>query len=103
MPKEFYNEIAQEKNRVGLPPVSRDWGMKLPPEQYCLTGAGWNLREEWDEEDEVIDDAVKEGRMEDVDGGGVEGEDDGNEEGGGRMEDIFGEDNNAEVGEDVEP
>ena len=103
LPKEFYNEIAQEKNRVGLPPVSRDWGMKLPPEQYCLTGAGWNLREEWDEEDEVIDDAVKEGRMEDVDGGGVEGEDDGNEEGGGRMEDIFGEDNNAEVGEDVEP
>lgn len=101
LPKEFYNEIAQEKNRVGLPPVSRDWGMRLPPEQYCLTGAGWNLREEW--EDEVMDDAVKERGMEDVNGGGIEGDDDGNEEGGGRMEDIFGEDNNAEVGGDMDP
>ena len=103
LPKEFYNEVAQEKNRVGLPPVSRDWGMRLPPEQYCLTGAGWNLREEWGEEDEEMDDAVKEENMEDVNGGGAEGEDDGDEEGGGRMEDIFGESNNAEGSGAMEP
>ncbi len=103
LPKEFYNEIAQEKNRVGLPPVSKDWGMRLPPEQYCLTGTGWNLREEWDEEEEEMNDTVKEERMEDVDGGCIEGEDDGDEEGGGRMEDIFGEGNSAEGAGDMEP
>ncbi|CAF9933861.1 MAG: Transcription initiation factor TFIID subunit 9 [Alectoria fallacina] len=102
LPKEFYNEIAQEKNRVGLPPVSKDWGMRLPPEQYCLTGAGWNLREEWDEEDEAMVDAAKEERMEDVDGEGAEDEDGGEEEGRGRMEDIFGDDRNAEMGGDME-
>ena len=101
LPKEFYNEIAQDKNRVGLPSVSKDWGMRLPPEQYCLTGAGWNLREEWDE-DEEIDPVLKEERMEDVDGGGANGDDDGDEEGGGRMEDIFGEGNNPEGAEDLE-
>ena len=103
LPKEFYNEIAQEKNRVGLPPVSKDWGMRLPPEQYCLTGAGWNLREEWDAEDVEMDDAEKGERVEDLDGGGAEGEGDGDEEGGGRIEDIFGEGNIAEGGGDMEP
>ena len=101
LPKEFYNEITQEKNRVGLPPVSKDWGMRLPPEQYCLTGASWNLREEWDEEDEEME-AVKEERMENVNGEEAEGEDGGDEEGGGRMEDIFGEGNNPEGGRDME-
>ena len=96
--KEFYNEIAQDKNRVGLPPVSRDWGLRLPPEQYCLTGAGWNLREEWDEEDEEMEDAVKEEKMEEVDA-----EDDEDEEGAGRMEDIFGEGDNGEGGGHLEP
>ena len=103
LPKDFYNEIAQEKNRVGLPPVSKDWGMRLPPEQYCLTGAGWNLRDEWDEEDEEMNDAVKEEKPEDVDGEGAEGEDDADEEGRGRMEDIFGEVIAAEGAADVEP
>ena len=105
LPKEFYNEIAQEKNCVGLPQVSKDWGMKLPPEQYCLTGVGWNLREEWDgdgdKDDEVMDDAVKEERIGGIDGEGAEGEN-GDEEGGGRMEDIFGEGNNTEGGGDME-
>lgn len=76
--------------------------MRLPPEQYCLTGAGWNLREEWDEEDEAMVDAAKEERMEDVDGEGAEDEDGGEEEGRGRMEDIFGDDRNAEMGGDME-
>ena len=100
LPKEFYIEVAQEKNRVALPPVSREWGMRLPPEQFCLTGVGWDLKEEYDE---IMDDAEhskedytasKEDRMEedevDEDNGG---------EGEGRMEDLFGNDNDGEMEE----
>ncbi|MCJ1454112.1 Transcription initiation factor TFIID subunit 9 [Mycoblastus sanguinarius] len=99
LPKEFYNEIAGEKNRVALPPVSREWGMRLPPEQYCLTGVGFDLKEDWDEvmedvdENKGVDEVVKDEPMDDN-----EGEGDGDAE-GGRMEDIFGEDVNGGNGE----
>ncbi len=90
LPKEFYQDIAQERNRVALPAVDRDWGLRLPPEQYCLTGEGWNLKDEWDAEfDEkndpvsadqtIVDDAMEHEEN-------SEGEDE-----NGRMEDIFGE------------
>ena len=98
LPKEFYTEIAQERNRVALPPVSRDWGMRLPPEQYCLTGVGWDLKEEFDEEmvetDETMegDPEVKEEVMEEDEG-------DDEDEGAGRMEDLFGNDNDGEMEE----
>lgn len=92
LPKEFYHEIAQERNRVALPAVSKDWGLRLPPEQFCLTGVGWNLKEEWDSEIEDDAEAVKgedqvmlNSTLED------EGEGDGGEDGNERMEDIFGE------------
>lgn len=91
--KEFYHEIAQERNRVALPPVNKDWGLRLPPEQYCLTGVGWGLREEWDSEgedgvqgDSGEDQIMLESAVED------EGEGDGEEDDNERMEDIFGED-----------
>ncbi|MCJ1272928.1 Transcription initiation factor TFIID subunit 9 [Puttea exsequens] len=89
LPKQFYHEIAEEKNRVALPGVSREWGVRLPPEQYVMSGQGWDLKEEWDE---VMEDVEEDGE------GAVEvkdeervGEDGGDEEEGGRMEDIFGE------------
>lgn len=92
LPKEFYHEIAQERNRVALPPVGKDWGLRLPPEQYCLTGVGWGLKEEWDSEGEEADHEIKpedqtipDATMED------EGEGDGGEDGNERMEDFFGE------------
>lgn len=98
LPKEFYAEIAQERNRMALPPVSREFGMRLPPDQYCLTGTGWDLKEEFDEEMEDTD-QVQEGetavREEDM-------EDDGADEGDdecGRMEDLFGADNEGEMEE----
>ena len=97
LPKEFYSEIAQERNRVALPPVSREWGMRLPPEQFCLTGVGWDLKEEFDEEMEDVDDG-KEGEM-------ALREEDGEDEGGnedeepGRLEDLFGNDNDEEMEE----
>lgn len=89
--KDFYHEIAKERNRVALPPVSKDWGMRLPPDQYCLTGVGWGLREEWDSEgdegmqgDAGEDQTMMELSVED------EGEGDGEEDDNERMEDIFG-------------
>ncbi|KAL8872436.1 MAG: hypothetical protein Q9174_001933 [Haloplaca sp. 1 TL-2023] len=92
--KDFYHDIAQERNQVQLPPVGKDWGVRLPPEQYCLTGMGWKLKEEWEtmglvEEgnDVGLDHAMTDG-AEDEDGDGAE---DGNE----RMEDFFGEDVNG--------
>ena len=96
--KDFYHDIAQERNQVQLPPVGKDWGVRLPPEQYCLTGIGWKLKEEWEtmglvEEgnDAGLDHPMTDG-AEDEDGDGAE---DGNE----RMEDFFGEDVNGN-GED---
>lgn len=111
LPKEFLLEMAAERNRVALPGVSRGGdsagggvlmgGMRLPPERFCLTGSGWDLKSEWESEGE------EEIEMEDAPGGaggagegptGGEGEehDDEDEEGGGRMEDIFGEDRGEE-------
>ena len=91
LPKDFYQDIAQERNRVALPFVDREWGLRLPPEQYCLTGEGWNLKDEWDAEDDEMNDAgsADQTRLEDV----LEHaeEDTEGEEEIGRMEDIFGE------------
>ncbi|MCJ1486375.1 Transcription initiation factor TFIID subunit 9 [Schaereria dolodes] len=89
LPKEFYQEIAQERNRVALPSVGKDWGLKLPPERYCLTGVGWGLKDEWDSEGEG-DGQVTGGAGDDIMGDEGEGND--GEEGDARMEDIFGED-----------
>jgi len=52
LPKDFMMDLANEKNRVLLPRCEREYGVRLPPERYCLTGVGWGLKEEWDSEDE---------------------------------------------------
>ncbi len=107
LPKEFLQEVAQERNRVALPAVGRDWGVRLPPERYCLTGVGWGLKEEWDSDGE--------GEGEDGEGGGLEGKDEkmGGEwgEGGGEgeeaedeegdenMEDVFGDEEGGASGD----
>ncbi|KAF2820173.1 TFIID-31kDa-domain-containing protein [Ophiobolus disseminans] len=44
LPKEFMGEIAMERNRVALPRVEREFGVRLPPERYCFTGTGrWGV------------------------------------------------------------
>ncbi|KAL8741506.1 MAG: hypothetical protein Q9190_005894 [Brigantiaea leucoxantha] len=94
--KEFYYEIAQERNRVALPPVGRDWGVRLPPEQYCLTGVGWRLKDEWDSDGEVGDkELVKEEDVLMTQGQDENGEGDGGEEGNDTMESFFGNDMNG--------
>jgi len=85
LPKEVYSELAQERNRVALPPLQKEWGIRLPPEQYCLTGKGleWDMMELEDGEgdgDATMPDVERE-------------DDDEDEVEGGRMEDIFGEGN----------
>lgn len=72
--------------------MEREWGLRLPPEQYCLTGEGWNLKDEWDAEDEEMNEggSADQTHLEDVPerAEDSEGED---EDENGRMEDIFGE------------
>ncbi|KAF1926309.1 TFIID-31kDa-domain-containing protein, partial [Didymella exigua CBS 183.55] len=46
--KEFLADIASERNRVALPRVEREFGVRLPPERYCFTGVGWGVREAWE-------------------------------------------------------
>lgn len=36
-PKEFLLELAGERNRRALPSVNAGYGLRLPPEKYCLT------------------------------------------------------------------
>lgn len=38
-------DLAMERNRVALPPVDKGYGIRLPPEKYCLTGVNWELVE----------------------------------------------------------
>ncbi|KAL8713420.1 MAG: hypothetical protein Q9220_002619 [cf. Caloplaca sp. 1 TL-2023] len=93
--KDFYHEIAHDRNQVQLPAVGRDWGMRLPPEQYCLTGIGWKLKnglEIGSKDGEMPDsdlDQTMVDREEDQDEDGAE---DGNE----RMEDFFGKNVNGD-------
>jgi transcription initiation factor TFIID subunit 9B len=100
LPKEFMMEQAAERNRVQLPKVERGYGVQLPPEKYCLTGVGWNLKDEWESEEEVEEGGgAGQRRREDVDEsmGGMDGAADEDEEGAGRMEDVFGEDDGGDT------
>ena len=102
LPKEFMLEQAEQRNRLALPKIDRSYGVQLPPEKYCLTGVGWNLKEEWDSDEDVEEDeqpvngtvgTASGGMEEDERMGGMDGAaDDEDEEGAGRMEDVFGND-----------
>ncbi|KAK5080357.1 Transcription initiation factor TFIID subunit 9 [Exophiala xenobiotica] len=105
LPKEFLKQLADEKNRIALGPAVRETGsdkvgpliggVRLPHERHCLTGMGWGLKDEWESEGEesveengVQRQAGDEGMQ--VDGEEEMGEDE-DEEGAGRMEDVFGD------------
>lgn len=86
--KEFLLETAQNRNKVALPRVlQNEWGVRLPAERFVLTGVPWGLKDEWVEDDEE----------EEEEGEGMEGviatEEEnleGDEEGAGDMNDLFG-------------
>lgn len=105
LPKEFLADIASERNRYALPGVARGGeannksafsnismgGMRLPPEKFCLTGMGWNLKDEWESEGE--EDVVEESEPTILPDAAKNDEDeDAEDEGDGRMEDVFGDD-----------
>lgn len=125
LPKEFLIDVAAERNRIALPGVARGGettakssfsnvsmgGMRLPPERFCLTGTGWNLKEEWESEGEedveeqdsataMLSQATQNAPEADVDAADEDGMEDDDED--GRMEDIFGEDVNVKEGDEDE-
>lgn len=83
LPKEFLAEVAGERNRVALPRVEREFGVRLPPERYCFTGVGWGIKDMWESEGDEEGEAVASGDT--VMGEG--GEDDGGEE---EFEEVMG-------------
>ena len=87
LPKEFYQDLATERNRVALPQWPRDSGLKLPPERYRLTGTPWSLKDEWESETEADTNGGQDGGPL----GDMEVEFDGGDEEEERMEDVFGE------------
>jgi transcription initiation factor TFIID subunit 9B len=89
LPKEVLLEMAQERNKVALPKVEREFGIRLPPEKYTFTGTGWGLKEEWDSEtegEEEVAAPVQDEQMKDVEGGMAEDEDIDNDE----FEEVMG-------------
>lgn len=121
LPKEFLIDVATERNRIALPGVARGGetsaknsfsnvsmgGMRLPPERFCQTGTGWNLKEEWESEGEedveelesmtVLPGATQNEQDAEADEDGMEDDDE-----DGKMEDVFGEDVNMKEGDDDE-
>lgn len=92
--KDFLLETAQKRNAVQLPRVlTHEWGVRLPGERFVQTGVPWGIKGEWiaTDDDESSDIAM----------GGTEvpeepGVDEGEEEGEGTMEDLFGGDADME-------
>lgn len=41
-PKKMLMELAAERNEKPLPAVMPMWGLRLPPEKYCLTAKDWS-------------------------------------------------------------
>ena len=74
LPKEFQLELAAERNRIALPKPEKEFGIRLPPERYCLTGVEWQMKEEWDEEHDEEDDDDGGDEMGTGQGGGVDAE-----------------------------
>ncbi|KAF3921512.1 hypothetical protein AA313_de0200434 [Arthrobotrys entomopaga] len=99
-PKEFMLDIAQERNKIALPPVKKDWGMRLPPEQYCLTGVNWELLaeplDEVADEDEDDDDGEATPRE-----NARNDRDEGDEEMPDAAADMFGENGDRDGDEDM--
>ncbi|KAH6642837.1 transcription initiation factor IID, 31kD subunit-domain-containing protein [Boeremia exigua] len=56
--REGLAEVASERNRVALPRVEREFGVRLPPERYCFTGVGWGVGSAWEEDGEEGDGGV---------------------------------------------
>jgi transcription initiation factor TFIID subunit 9B len=61
-------DLAGETNRIGLPVVRREFGVRLPGDKFLLTGGAFRLRDEWEEDEDEADEeeAVEGGEPEDA-------------------------------------
>ncbi|APA09465.1 hypothetical protein SS1G_12270 [Sclerotinia sclerotiorum 1980 UF-70] len=88
--KEFLLETAQTRNKIALPRVlQNEWGVRLPAERFVLTGVPWGLKDEWVEDDEEEEEGPVGESMEGI----IATEEDnleGDEEGAGDINDLFG-------------
>jgi transcription initiation factor TFIID subunit 9B len=92
--KEFLLEVANDRNKVGLPRVvQNDWGVRLPSERFVMNGVSWGLKDGvWEEEGEESEEETQQTDVTMGGGDGAADEEDGIEgnEDGGKMEDLFG-------------
>lgn len=49
-PKELLLELAAERNKKSLPPIMPGYGIRLPPEKYCLTAKDWTFKDDEDQQ-----------------------------------------------------
>jgi transcription initiation factor TFIID subunit 9B len=104
--KEYMQELARDRNRLALPKiVPNEWGVRLPSERFVLTGTSWGLKDMWHEEpDEDDEDEEADGPGQGADAmEGIEGPEDvtgGEDVEGGTVEDVFGDDVDAEMAEE---
>ncbi|KAG0663023.1 Transcription initiation factor TFIID subunit 9 [Monosporozyma unispora] len=42
-PKELMLKLASDRNKKSLPQVMGSWGVRLPPEKYCITAKEWSI------------------------------------------------------------
>ncbi|KAG4035114.1 hypothetical protein MFRU_002g04610 [Monilinia fructicola] len=88
--KEFLLETAQARNKIALPRVlQNEWGVRLPAERFVLTGVPWGLKDEWVEDDEEEEEEPVGESMEGIIAAEEENLE-GDEEGAGDMNDLFG-------------
>ncbi|KAF3932836.1 hypothetical protein ABW19_dt0209209 [Dactylella cylindrospora] len=96
-PKEFMLDIALERNKIALPSVKKDWGIRLPPEQYCLTGVNWELLaeplDEGNDDDEEDMETPRENPRQD--------RDEGDEEMPDAVADMFGDSGDNDRDQDM--
>lgn len=110
LPKEFMLEQAAERNRIALPKVERGYGLQLPEEKYCLTGVGWGLKDVLEDESDVaaavptangikVEVGQEDTQMSGLDASQEYGDDDDGavEDGAGKLEDVFGEEQEVDV------
>jgi transcription initiation factor TFIID subunit 9B len=87
-------DLAGDTNRIGLPQVRREFGVRLPGDKFLLTGGAFRLQDEWEEDED-------EGLGEDEGGGVGEPEDtvmaDEDDADGGLLDEDMEEDEFEEV------
>lgn len=42
-PKELMLKLASDRNKKSLPQVMGSWGVRLPPEKYCINAKEWTI------------------------------------------------------------